>query len=98
MEANAQTTNIVDSMDILNMVNATAMMDISGSTEPADPAETTKVSTEFLASATSATLLIKVETASNPTSNLTATKMKDMTQPSRPAFVFKEPNTSKENV
>jgi hypothetical protein len=80
------------------MDSATATLDSSGSMEPADPVDKTKASTVSPASAISALQLMLVETAWLPTSNPPATKTKDMTQPSRPAFAFLELSTSEENV
>lgn len=56
LEANAQAINIVESMDILSMANATATMASSGSMVPADHVEPTKASTVSPANAISDTL------------------------------------------
>lgn len=85
-------------MVILSMVNATAIKVTSGSTEPADPVEPTKVSMVFHASATLDSLLMLVEIVFNPTSNLSATKMKDTMLLLRLVFVYLALSMSEENV
>lgn len=78
---NAPATNTVESMDIFNTDNATAKKDISGFSMPAEPAVSTKPSTESPANATSDTVEMPTESASRPTSSPSATKTKD-TMPS----------------
>jgi len=82
----------------LSMVNATATLDTSGSMEHADLVELIKVSMEFHVNAILDSLLMLVEIVFNPTSNLSAIKMKDMTLLLRLVFVYLALNTLEVNV
>ena len=75
---NALATNTVESMDIFNTDNATARKDTSGSSMPAEPAVSTKPSTESPVNATSDTVEMPTVSASRPTSSPSAMKTKDM--------------------
>jgi hypothetical protein len=85
-------------MVILNTDNATVILATSGSMEPAGLVEPIKVSMEFHVNAILDSLLMLVEIVFNPTSNLTATKMKDMTLLLRLVFVFRALSMLEENV
>jgi hypothetical protein len=90
---NAVTINTVVLMDILDTVNAIAMMDSTGFLDHAKPAEPTKPTMVLSASALLDISEISMETVSNLTSFLTATTTKDMIRPFRHVSAFKDLNT-----
>ena len=87
---NAVTTNTAESTDTSSSVSATAMMDISGSSDHASPVEPIRPTTVSSASAMSVTTEMPMETASNPTSRPTATTIKDTTLNSKLASVLRD--------
>lgn len=98
LEEDAAAINTVDSMDTLNTDNATAMMDTSGSWEPAEHAEPMKDTMALHASATSASPEMLMETALSQQPPLNAISMKDMMKLSRLVFALMELNTSEEDA